>query len=131
MYRLIYKNVINHNMYQAIEYIYPHFLSRTAYPIRCLTWPTQTRQYIVVFHIKTLIHCFLKYYLRSSTLRVFKKISSTPENRNLDTVVAFRYKLWKMLDAQGGFVYDVSLLFPSLTSYWLQLNLFGAASMLS
>jgi len=36
---------------------------RTAYPIRCLTRPTQTRQYIAVFHLKTFIHCLLKYYL--------------------------------------------------------------------
>jgi hypothetical protein len=84
---------------------------RTAYPIRCLTRPAGTRQYIAVFHLKTLIHCLLKYFLRSSTPRVlFKKsCSTTPENRNLDIVVAFLYKCWKILDAQGGFVYDASI----------------------
>jgi hypothetical protein len=58
----------------------------------------------------------LPLFIRSSILKVFKKSSSTTlENRNLDIVVAFLYKLWKM-DAQGGFIYDVSITFPITNS---------------
>jgi hypothetical protein len=86
---------------------------RTAYPTWFLTLPTGTRQFIVVFHLKTLIHCLLKYYLRISTLMVFKKSSSTsPENRNLDIVFAFPYKLLKISQRMFVVVYDVSINFP-------------------